>query len=268
MSTEKSASLLARIKAEFKSLLGIALYFWVLFALFAFHKAILYGEHNIFLQLGIALINSKLMAKVVFIGEHTRLSKRFEEKPLVYTILFKSFIFAILLFIFRVIEEILIGLWHGRSAYEALIIDHPRFGDGNATYVIAMACAIIFVALIPFFAYLEFEHALGADTIRDLLFKKTLADFKNNRDATSVSANIKYGISSELISPLKDDDEYWYLDQSENIFGPISKIECQRALTDGKIDCSTMIWTKAYGGNWLPLRNSLIISDPSPGNAF
>lgn len=83
MSSAKSESMADRFKAEFKSLLGIALYFWVLFTLFAFHKAILYQAQNILLQLAIALINSKLMAKVVFLGQHTRLSRRFEKKPLI-----------------------------------------------------------------------------------------------------------------------------------------------------------------------------------------
>ena len=82
MSKLKSESMVTRVKAEFKSLLGIALYFWVLFTLFAFHKAILYKEPNVLLPLGLALINSKLMAKVVFLGEHTTLSRPFEHKAL------------------------------------------------------------------------------------------------------------------------------------------------------------------------------------------
>lgn len=86
-----------------------------------------------------------------------------------------------MLFIFRVFEEIIIGLWHGRTAYETLFYDHPKFGEGNATYAIAMACTIMFVALIPFFAYLEIEHALGTEVFRGLLFKRSLRDFKKDR---------------------------------------------------------------------------------------
>lgn len=259
MSSAKTESMADRLKAEFKSLLGIALYFWVLFTLFAFHKAILYREHNILLQLGIALINSKLMAKVVFLGEHTRLSKRFEGKPLIYTILFKSFVFAILLFMFRVVEEILIGLWHGKTAYETLFYEHPRFGEGNAAYAIAMVCTIMFVALIPFFAYLEIEDALGADTLRGLLFKKSLGDFKKDQQTRSNLLKIEHGSQPEELNRTQNENEYWYLNEHQEVVGPMTRPECQKALTDGIINCSTMIWTEAYGDKWLALRNSLVV---------
>lgn len=259
MSPEKREGLVDRLKKEFKSLLGIALYFWVLFTLFAFHKAILYGEHNILLQLGIALINSKLMAKVVFLGEHTRLGNRFEEKPLIYTILFKSTVFAFLLFIFRVIEEILIGLWHGKTAYDALFYEHPRLGDGNATYAIAMACIIIFVALIPFFTYLEIEDALGADFLRGLLFKKPLTDFRKHPRIADNRPTTKHHNLLEDQASNQNDNQYWYIDELNEIIGPMSRAECQKALTDGIIGCSTMVWTDSSGDTWQELRKNLIV---------
>jgi hypothetical protein len=259
MSTEKREGITERLKKELKSLLGIALYFWVLFTLFAFHKAILYGEHNILLQLGIALINSKLMAKVVFLGEHTRLGNRFEEKPLIYTILFKSTIFAIILFIFRVIEEILIGLWHGKTAYEALFYEHPRLGDGNATYAIAMACIIIFVALIPFFTYLEIEDALGTATLRGLLFKKSLSDFKNDRQIEVDRPSKAYRNPPENHGLNGNNKKYWYINECNEIIGPMSGTDCQKALIDGVIGCSTMVWAESWGNDWQELRNKLIV---------
>lgn len=259
MSAEKQEGITDRLKKEFKSLLGIALYFWVLFALFAFHKAILYGEHNILLQLGIALINSKLMAKVVFLGEHTRLGNRFEDRPLIYTILFKSIIFAFLLFIFRVIEEILIGLWHGKTAYEVIFYEHPRLGDGNATYAIAMACIIIFVALIPFFTYLEIEDALGAATLRGLLFKKSLFDFKNDHRIKRDRLTEGYRNPPETQALNQNDKQYWYINEHKEIIGPISGTDCQKALTEGAIGCSTVAWSESWGDDWQELRNKLII---------
>lgn len=258
MSTKTSEKITDRLKAEFQSLLGIALYFWVLFTLFAFHKAILYRDHNILLQLGIALVNSKLMAKVVFLGEHTRLSRRFETKPLIYTILFKSLIFAILLFIFRVIEELLIGLWHGRAIYETLFYDHPRFGEGNAAYAIAMVCTIMFVALIPFFAYLEIEDALGIDTLRGLLFRKSFSEFKKEQQMQLILSDVKHR-ELPAANTTRSEEEYWYIDTTQNIVGPISRSAFQKAIFDETINCSTIIWTKACGNHWVPLRDRLTL---------
>lgn len=260
MGSVVSAGILARAKAEIMSLLGIALYFWVLFTLFAFHKAILNHDHDILLQLGIALINSKLMAKVVFLGEHTRLNKKFETKPLIYTILFKSFVFSIILFFFRVLEEILIGMWNGKTAYEALVTDHPGVTDGSAMIVTAMVCTIMFVALIPFFAYMEIEEALGPDTLRGLLFKKALGAYKMERKENIAIQNPASESRARNLCVEHDNNPYWIVDNSGNIAGPMTKTQCQTALLDGTIDLSTLIWKESLGSEWHPLRNILVVA--------
>ena len=255
MTSIVSGNILTKAKDELKSLLGIALYFWVLFTLFAFHKAILNHDHDILLQLGIALINSKLMAKVVFLGERTRLNKRFDSKPLLYTILFKSFVFAIILFFFRVLEEILIGVWNGRTIYDALVTDHPGVTDGSAVIVTAMVCTIMFVALIPFFAYMEIEDALGPETLRNLLFRKPLGAFKqteNIRSTVSTSSPVNY--SGEF-----DNYPQWFYEISGQIVGPLTKDQCQNALLNGTIDTSTLVWKESFADSWIPLRQLLQI---------
>ena len=255
MALQKSSGILQRTKDELKSLLGIALYFWVLFTLFAFHKAILNHDHDILLQLGIALINSKLMAKVVFLGEHTRLNKRFESKPLIYTILFKSLVFAIILFFFRVLEEILIGVWNGHSVYDALVTNHPGVTDGSAMIVIAMVCTIMFVALIPFFAYMEIEEALGPNRLRNLLFRKSLEAFKHSESiALAITASHSNHYSVE-----DDNDLYWFCENSGTIVGPMTRDQCQSSFRDGTIDPSTLIWKNSYADGWVPLREILLI---------
>ena len=256
MTSITSGGILKKVKDEIKSLLGIALYFWVLFTLFAFHKAILNHDHDILLQLGIALINSKLMAKVVFLGEHTRLNKRFDNKPLIYTILFKSFVFAIILFFFRVLEEILIGVWNGRTIYDALVTDHPGVSDGSAMIVTAMVCTIMFVALIPFFAYMELEEALGPETLRNLLFRKSLSVFKQTEgfgSKISSSTSIHHSVDHA-------DDPYWFHDHSGKIIGPITRDQCQKAFSDGTIDASTLIWKQSCTNGWIPLRELLLVA--------
>ena len=259
MTTVKSGGFFEKAKAEIKSLLGIALYFWVLFTLFAFHKAILNHDHDILVQLGIALINSKLMAKVVFLGEHTRLNKKFESKPLIYTILFKSFVFAIILFSFRVLEEILIGVWHGKTVYDALISDHPGVSDGSAMIVIAMVCTIMFFALIPFFAYMEVEEALGPEMLRNLLFNKALGVHQKDRDIDSRSRNSSQNNENDLSTSWNDSETFWILEKSGDIAGPITKFQCQDALLNGGIDSSSLIWNQSSGDEWIPLRRFLII---------
>lgn len=243
---------------EIKKLLGVALYFWVLFTLFAFHKAILNHDRNILIPLGIALINSKLMAKVVYLGEHTRLNRRFNNKPLIYTILFKSFTFAIILFVFRVLEEILIGVWEGRSLFDALAHDHPAISQGGAPIAIAMVCIIMFVALIPFFAYREIEDAFGFEVIRDLLFKKSLSDFKNELSQQGEGRQLGNKQQSSLFDPRKNID-YWYYESMGNVCGPYTRAQFVEIINKNKLSGDTLVWNEAISQSWCPL-NSIQIS--------
>jgi hypothetical protein len=239
---------------EIKKLLGVALYFWVLFTLFAFHKAILDHDRNILIPLGIALINSKLMAKVVYLGEHTRLNRRFNNKPLIYTILFKSFTFAIILFVFRVLEEILIGVWEGRSLFDALAHDHPAISQGGAPIAIAMVCIIMFVALIPFFAYREIEDAFGYEVIRDLLFKKNLSEFKSELSQRGVGHQLSATKQSSLSDPINNID-HWYYESMGNVLGPYTRVQFVELINKDKLSSETLVWNEAISRNWRPLNS-------------
>lgn len=91
--------------------------------------------------------------------------------------MFKSLVFAIILFIFRVLEEVLIGLWEGRSLFDALAHDHPAISQGGAPIAIAMVCIIMFVALIPFLLIEKLKMLLDMSSL-EIFFKKNLSDFK------------------------------------------------------------------------------------------
>ena len=254
MSGDGATSWLKKGYNEIKKLLGVALYFWVLFTLFAFHKAILDHDRNILIPLGIALINSKLMAKVVYLGEHTRLNRRFNNRPLIYTILFKSFVFAIVLFVFRVLEEILIGIWEGRSFYDALAHDHPAISQGGAPIAIAMVCIIMFVALIPFFAYREIEDAFGHDVIRNLLFKKNLSDFKlgvSQQSADPQPGIIKQSSSSDPIN----NSDHWYYASMGNVCGPYTRVQFLELINKNKLSSETLVWNESISQSWRPLNS-------------
>ncbi|MFM8859148.1 MAG: DUF4339 domain-containing protein [Methylocystis sp.] len=254
MSGDGTTSWLKKGYNEIKKLLGVALYFWVLFTLFAFHKAILDHDRHILIPLGIALINSKLMAKVVYLGEHTRLNRRFNNKPLIYTILFKSFVFAIVLFVFRVLEEILIGVWEGRSFYDALAHDHPAISQGGAPIAIAMVCIIMFVALIPFFAYREIEDAFGHEVIRNLLFKKNLSDFKLGVSQQSTDPQPSVIKQSSSFDPINNSG-HWYYASMGNVCGPYTRVQFLELINKNKLSSETLVWNESISHSWRPLHS-------------
>jgi VIT1/CCC1 family predicted Fe2+/Mn2+ transporter len=82
----------------------------------------------------------------------------------------KAAIFSVILLIFHVIEETAIGVWRGKTVADAT----PTIGDGSLQAIL-LAAAMIFIGLIPFFAFVELERVLGAEELRTLMFGRPRA---------------------------------------------------------------------------------------------
>ena len=139
---------------EGKQLLWIVIYFWVLFGLFSVFRSLVLNERNLVYHQGFAIINAFLLAKVVLVAEFFRVADNLKSKPLVYPIAFKSAVFSAILICFHIIEETLVGMWHGKTITASI----PEMGGEGwkGTLVIG---SILFVALIPFFAYRELARS-------------------------------------------------------------------------------------------------------------
>ena len=101
----------------------------------------------------------------MLVAQELHFADRFKEAPLIYPTLFKSAAFAIVLGCFKILEETLIGLYHGRSFNESI----AEIGGGTA-YGILSLMLILFVLLIPFFGIAELRAIFGEDKMRKLFF--------------------------------------------------------------------------------------------------
>ena len=90
MDTSKP-TLKQKAEHELQEFLGIALYFWVILALFALYRSVILAEEHITLATrGFVLINALALAKVVLIAEALHLGEWVEDWPLIYPTLLKS----------------------------------------------------------------------------------------------------------------------------------------------------------------------------------
>src|SRR5437879_6376890 len=101
MSKERRNHIKERARIEAREFSLIFFYAWVLLAVFAIHKSIILDEHNISYRQGFAIVDALVLAKVVFLAEKLHAAERFQDRPLVYPILFKSFLFSLLLVVFH-----------------------------------------------------------------------------------------------------------------------------------------------------------------------
>jgi uncharacterized protein (DUF1810 family) len=150
---------------ETRELFGIFIYLWVLLSLFSLHKALVLNEESLIYHQGFALINALALAKVVLVAEFFHVGDKLKNRPLIYPILFKSAVFAVILMCFHIIEETLIGVFHGKTLSQSI----PDIGGGTLQGIL-MVGIIMFVVLMPFFAFRELGRVIGTEQLRSLLF--------------------------------------------------------------------------------------------------
>jgi hypothetical protein len=115
-------------------------------------------------QQGFVIVNALIFGKVILIGQALKVGKGLERRALVWAVLGKSLIFAILLIAFHIVEEA-IRAWLESKPLSAAFAD---FG-GKLPELLTYA-AIFIVALIPFFAFQQAARILGNGALWNLFF--------------------------------------------------------------------------------------------------
>lgn len=152
---------------ELKEFLVIAFYLWVVFGLFLLYKSVILGEEHIsYLDHGVALINALVLGKFVLIARAFHLGHRANDAPLVYPTLVKSALFSVVLACCKILEDAVVGLYHGRSLSESI----AGLGGGTFKGILTLT-VLLFVLLIPFFAFGELQRVLGEGKLAQLFFR-------------------------------------------------------------------------------------------------
>lgn len=158
--------LTVRIRNEARKLGAIVVYLWLVFGLLELHEMLLRRELGLTYQVeGVALINALVLGKVMMTAEYFNLGGGGRGGPLIYPILRKALLLAVLFVLFHILERAVVGLVRGT----ALTTGVTEVGGGGVLDLLAVA-AILFVALVPYFGCREITQALGWPTIRRLLF--------------------------------------------------------------------------------------------------
>jgi hypothetical protein len=143
-------------------------YLTLMFAAFTQYRRLILAVHDItYTNYWVAVIKAAILAKVIMIGDALRLGRGLEEKPLIFSTLYKSIVFTLFFGLFTIIEHMAKGLWQGEGIRGGLL---DLFEKGS--HELLAGCLVIFVAFIPFFAFKELERVLGVAKIRGLFFRR------------------------------------------------------------------------------------------------
>jgi len=143
-------------------------YLTLVFAAFTQYRRFLLAAYDItYTNYWVAVIEALILGKVIMIGEVARLGRGLEQKPLIYSTLYKTFVFTLFVGAFKIIEEVIKGVWKGKGLTGGLV-DFFEIGP----YELLANSLVVFVACIPFFGVKELGRVLGQDKIRGLFFRR------------------------------------------------------------------------------------------------
>jgi hypothetical protein len=143
-----------------RQLFWVFLYLWALLGSFSIYRSLILGESNIFYREGFAVINAWALAKAILIAERVGISDRLKSAPMVYPIVLKSALYAVLLMTVYFVEALIIGALRG----ETILMSVPGVADGTLRGALAII-VILFVVLLPFTALREIDRDLGGQIL-------------------------------------------------------------------------------------------------------
>ena len=163
--TTTKATLGQRAVHEFKELAILTAYLYVtLGAVILMKAAVLHGAGVSFVPWGIAIVKALVLAKFMLIGR-AMIGERFNDRPLIWPTLHKSFAFLVLLIVLTVIEEVVVGLFHQQSVAASL-------GEltGAKLYETIAGYIIMLLVLIPYIAWGVLDEAFGEGRLTRMFF--------------------------------------------------------------------------------------------------
>jgi hypothetical protein len=166
---QSKTNLKERAKDQIRNFTLMFVYLWVVFGMLVVHESIVLAQHQIDYRFhGLAVINALVFAKVMLVAEDLHLGHGLNGKPLIYPILFKSFLFGVTLICFHIVEHVLIGLWDGKPIARSIL----EIGADKLAGIVSLGI-IATVALVPFFILREISRVLGYDKFWALFFHRT-----------------------------------------------------------------------------------------------
>ena len=144
------------------------IYLALVFSAFVSYRRLVLAAHDItYTNYGVALIEALILGKVIMIGRVFRLGRYLEDKPLIYSSLYKTTVFSLFCAAFTVAEHTVVGLWKGEGFAAGL---HHLSQKG--VHEVVAGTLMLFVSLFPFFAFRELGRVAGRDRLKDVFFMR------------------------------------------------------------------------------------------------
>jgi hypothetical protein len=160
----EARSLKTKLLHELKEMLVVSLYLAFFFCAVATYRLLLPEPPAPALEVyGFALVKALVLAKVILLGRMMRVTRVFDNRPLIVPTFYKVALFGAFAFAFEALEHLAGGLIHGRHANEVF----RDAIDGRAAEIMARTLVVL-AAFVPFFAFTEVSRVVGEGRLREI----------------------------------------------------------------------------------------------------
>ena len=164
--TTAKATLQHRAMHELKEFAILTTFLYVTIgAVIMLKTAVLHAQGVNFVPWGIAIIKAAVLAKFMMLGDAMKIGERYTTQPLIWPTLHKAVGFAVLLLVMTIIEESIVGLFHGRSIADSLEELFGRRLEETLADIV-----IMLMVLVPYFAFRVLGEALGQGRLTRMFF--------------------------------------------------------------------------------------------------
>jgi hypothetical protein len=157
-----------RARHELISYLAISGYLFIWLSAVMFYKAAILSSVGIeFAPFGLAAVKALILGKFILVLEALKIGEGRESGILVVQILWRALLFTLLLIVLSIVEELIVGHFHGREPMEVL----RGIGGGTVPQAIASG-VLMFLVLLPYLAFRRLALTFGE--LPELLFTRHL----------------------------------------------------------------------------------------------
>lgn len=160
-----SRKLAERARHELLAYLGVSSYLMIWFSAVLFYKFTILRSVGIeFAPFALAAVKALILGKFMLVLEAFKLGEGSNRNDLlIVDILKRALLFTVALFALSIIEEVLVGYFHGRRVAEVL----SDFGGAKGLQAFA-AAILVFLVLLPYLAFRRLALVFGE--LPELLF--------------------------------------------------------------------------------------------------
>ncbi|MCU0230543.1 MAG: hypothetical protein MUC67_04095 [Acidobacteria bacterium] len=167
-----SGSVKERAREELRRFLIVSAYLFVcLLAILVYRMVLLHDRGLHSLSLGFAAGKALILGKFLLIGEAVDVGRRVRARTLLERIAYRVVLMGLLLIVLTIVEEVVVGWFHGHSVSQTLAEMLAQ-----SVPMILTHCVLMLLILVPLITFTEVDAALGVGTLRRVLLAPPTAE--------------------------------------------------------------------------------------------